>query len=212
MKVTFQPGTLAAPQALGCSLTFPMIPYADHRASLERLSKGFKTDRSAAGMGEAVVRALGREVPDLRAFPGLAGPACTLSSAQQALWLFLRGQDRGLLLDTAEEFRALFNGVFILDNAIDTFTNAGGRDLAGYTDDTENPKEDVAVEAAIVLSGSLKGSSFVAVQQWEHDLNRFRSFSSKRRDGVMGRRIDTNEEIEDAPAAGSRLNLSHFGL
>ncbi len=46
----------------------------------------------------------------------------------------------------------------------------------------------------------MKGSSFVAVQRWVHDLKRFWSFSAAQRDAVIGRRADTNEEIADAPA------------
>ena len=45
------------------------------------------------------------------------------------------------------------------------------------------------------------GSSFVAVQQWVHDLDRFESFGSRGQDEVIGRRRSDNEEMEDAPEA-----------
>lgn len=201
MKMVFsQPGILAAPSALGRSLTFRMIPDTNRRAALQRFGKDFEADWGVAGMGEPLVRALGREVAGLRAFPGLAGPGCNVPSTQQALWVFLRGEDRGALFDRTEQVRSFLNEAFVLDDAMDTFLYAGGKDLTGYEDGTENPKENAAIEAAIIPTGkNVKGSSFVAVQRWVHDLNRFRSLPSKKRDAVMGRRLDTNEEIEDAP-------------
>ncbi|MCM2310262.1 MAG: Dyp-type peroxidase, partial [Steroidobacteraceae bacterium] len=45
----------------------------------------------------------------------------------------------------------------------------------------------------------LDGSSFVAVQQWQHDLGRFDAMSREEQDATFGRRRDDNEEIDDAP-------------
>jgi len=81
----------------------------------------------------------------------------------------------------------------------DGFFYDTGRDLTGYEDGTENPTDDAAADAAICTSDGLAGSSFVAVQQWQHDLDRFRHFGPDRRDNTIGRRISDNEEIDDAP-------------
>lgn len=199
---TSQPGILAGPPALGRSLTFRIAPDSDLPAALERLRDGFALDWGVVGLGEPVARALGRAVAGLRAFPGLAGPGYSVPSTQQALWVFLRGQERGALFDVTERIRSLVEGAFVLDDAMDTFAYAGGRDLTGYEDGTENPRGEAAVAAALVPAGSrVRGSSFVAVQRWVHDLRRFRAFSADRRDAVIGRRVDTNAEIADAPAS-----------
>lgn len=54
-----------------------------------------------------------------------------------------------------------------------------GRELTGYEDGSENPKDDAAVKAAISKQPGIAGSSFVAVQQWQHDfaclMRRFKS-------------------------------------
>jgi putative iron-dependent peroxidase len=195
-----QPGILTAPPALGRSLTFRLATQADPRAALHRMRDRFALDRGVIGLGEPLMRALGGDVPGLRTFPGLSGPTSTVPSTQQALWIFLRGADRGALFDTSEQVGAQVDGAFLLDDAVDTFLYAGGRDLTGYEDGTENPKGDAAAEAALVPAGEgLAGSSFVAVQRWVHDLRRFRGFPPDRRDAVVGRRADTNEEIADAP-------------
>lgn len=197
-----QPSILAALPVLGRSLTFRIAPYADPRSALRRLRDGFALDWGVIGVGEPVVRALGQEVEGLRVFPGLAGPACSVPSTQQGLWCFLRGQDRGALFDITEQIQSFLDEAFVLDDMMDTFLYADGRDLTGYEDGTENPRGDAAYDAAVVPAGNdLMGSSFVAVQRWEHDAGRFRSFSSDRRDAIMGRRVDTNAEIEDAPVS-----------
>jgi putative iron-dependent peroxidase len=90
----------------------------------------------------------------------------------------------------------------VLDDALDLFLYAGGRDLTGYEDGTENPKDAAAAEAALVASAAgagLAGSSFVAAQRWTHDLHTFRAHPASERDAIIGRRRDTNDEIADAP-------------
>jgi porphyrinogen peroxidase len=90
---------------------------------------------------------------------------------------------------------------FLLEQVVDGFRYGTGRDLTGYEDGTENPKGDRAREVAIVGAGAVApaGSSFVAVQQWVHDFDRFESLSREEQDNTIGRRRESNEEIADAP-------------
>ena len=87
-------------------------------------------------------------------------------------------------------------------DAMETFTYAGGRDLTGYEDGTENPGPDKRVGVAVAGADSATPfSSFVAVQRWAHDLERFNAHSQDRRDNMIGRRIKDNMELPDAPAS-----------
>jgi putative iron-dependent peroxidase len=95
----------------------------------------------------------------------------------------------------------LLSGGFSLSDTLDTFTYHGGRDLTRFEDGTENPKDDKALQSAIVSDGPIAGSSFVAVQQWVHDLTKFESFSARQRDHIIGRSAETNDELADAPAS-----------
>jgi putative iron-dependent peroxidase len=90
---------------------------------------------------------------------------------------------------------------FRLEQVIDAFTYGAGRDLTGYEDGTENPKDERASEVAFIRGQGdrLDGSSFVAVQQWVHDLDRFEAKSTQEQDNAIGRRRIGNDEIEDAP-------------
>lgn len=107
----------------------------------------------------------------------------------------LYGPDRGVVFDAAWEVCELLAGAFVAVATLDTFTYRGGRDLTRFEDGTENPKGDAALRAAFRDDGS----SFVAVQQWVHDLRRFKSFSPAHRDEVIGRSAETNEELAGAP-------------
>lgn len=200
MSTLSQPAILTEPPAVGRSLTFRIAPETDVAAALKRLRDGLPIGIGVIGIGEPVARALGRTVPGLRTFPAFSGPACSVPSTQQALWFLLRGADRGVVFDVTQQIREIVADAFIAEDAMDTFMYQGGRDLTRFEDGTENPKGSAAIEAAIVAEGAhLAGSSFVAVQRWVHDLVRFRSFPAERREMVIGRQADSNDEIEDAP-------------
>jgi putative iron-dependent peroxidase len=96
----------------------------------------------------------------------------------------------------------LLSSSFTASRVVDGFGFNGGRGLSGYIDGTENPVGEDARAAAVCTSSSatLAGSSFVAVQQWVHDLGHFQTFSSDERDNIFGRRISDNKEMEEAPA------------
>ena len=94
-----------------------------------------------------------------------------------------------------------FRALSALDSVIDGFQFDNGRDLTGYVDGTENPKGKKASAAAIVrgAGAGLDGSSFVAVQQWIHDFQRFEAMSAKDQDNAVGRRRSDNKELTGAP-------------
>ena len=92
---------------------------------------------------------------------------------------------------------------FALCDVRDGFMYAGGRDLSGYEDGTENPTGEAAAAAALVggEEPGLTGSSVVAVQVWAHALERLAAMTPGERDACVGRREVDNEEIDDAPAS-----------
>ena len=198
--IAAQPHILAAPQSLSRSLTLRLLPQTDPRPALRQLRDAWIPSWGVFGMGEPLIRALGSSVSGLRTFPALSGPACSVPSTQQSLWLRFGGDDRSTLFDRSEKVLAVLALAFAIEEVLDSFLYAGGRDLTGFEDGTENPKAEAAVEAALVSAGNgLRHSSFVAVQKWVHDLARFRSYSTDQANAVVGRRIQDNEEIGDAP-------------
>ncbi len=202
MNTASQPYILNPAGSCGRSFTFRLVPEADLPAALRRLQRGFRLQWGVLGIGDAIPLALGCRVRGLRPFPSISGPAVSIPSTQQALWAMLCGPDRGVVFDAAESLRALAAPDFVQSDAMDTFVYRGGRDLTGYEDGTENPRGDAAESAAIVAGESdLAGSSFVAVQRWVHDLDLFRKHTPEQRDNIIGRFLETNDEVGDAPAS-----------
>jgi putative iron-dependent peroxidase len=157
---------------------------------------------SIVGIGPGLASLLGVSVPGLRPFPQLAGDGAGVPSTQKSLWLWLRGDDRGELVQRTRAIATALASAFSLESVVDAFVYDTGRDLTGYEDGTENPKADAATDAAIVSDDALApaGSSFVAVQVWQHDLARFFAMSKQEQDNIIGRERESNEEMEEAPA------------
>jgi putative iron-dependent peroxidase len=161
-----------------------------------------------AGLGGALVDALGAKVPGLREFPVIGGHGVEVPSTPTALWCWLRGTDRGKLVLTTRALERALAPALHLDRVIEAFRhgrgpNGHGRDLTGYEDGTENPKDAAAEKAALVhrQGAGMNGSSFVAVQQWAHDFDAFEAMSTREQDNAVGRRRRDNHELQDAPAS-----------
>jgi putative iron-dependent peroxidase len=201
MTAEIQPGILAPVPALARYLFFVIGPEADSRASLRALCGSADGDRTVVGLGESLVLALGRKIDGLGTFPHYAGAGFEVPSTPAALWCWLRGDDRGELVLRARSIERAVAPAFRLSQTIDAFRYGTGLDLTGYEDGTENPKGAAAVAAAAVAGRGrgLDGASFVAVQQWVHDFDKFESMTAREQDNAIGRRRSDNEELADAP-------------
>jgi putative iron-dependent peroxidase len=153
------------------------------------------------GLGTPLLQALDRHLPGLTAFAAPSGSRVEIPATQLALWLWLRGDDAGELLHRARAAQALLAEAFDLDESLPAFCHAGGRDLSGYEDGTENPEGDAALATALCADGGdgLQGSSYVAVQRWEHNFDAFDAMGRDAQDASIGRRRSDNVELDDAP-------------
>lgn len=196
-----QPGILQPVPRMARFLFFSMSPDSPVREALGALGKEANGEGTVIGLGASLVSALGPTIKGLRVFPSQAGAGIAVPSTPYALMGWLRGDDRGELVHRTRRLVRLLEPALFLKKTIDAFQYGPSLDLTGYEDGTENPKGDQAVDAAVVRGAGpgLDGSSFVAVQQWIHDLDRFESFSPGDRDNVIGRRKSDNKEMEDAP-------------
>jgi putative iron-dependent peroxidase len=194
-----QTGILADPPPLARALTYRLLGQADAVAALRGFLTAIPAEWVTLGIGEQLALRSGKPVVGLRTFPGLSGPDATVPSTQGALWVLLRGADHTELYKREGSVRAALASAFVLDDARSLFHYDGGRDLSGFEDGTANPAGPAADAAAIVRIPGLAGSSFVAVQRWIHDLQRFAAYKPDHADAVIGRRLKTNEEIADAP-------------
>lgn len=197
----FQPGLLATPvPAHARHLFFALDSLEALPAVLDQLLPQVDGQRLILGIGAPLAKALGREVPGLRSFPQLDAMVEN-PATQHALWLWLRGAERGELFLRAQALQQALAPALRLVDSVDGFLHRGGHDLTGYEDGTENPVDEDAVTAAIVPGDQpgLAGSSFAAFQLWKHDLEYFKSLPQAEQDNIIGRRLSDNEELDDAP-------------
>jgi putative iron-dependent peroxidase len=198
-----QQAILAGVPSVGRYVFFSLTSGAadEVRQSLRRLSERVDGAQVLVGLGLEVVRKLGAQVHGLHDFVALSGPGVTVPATPVALCCWLRGEDRGDLLQLTRQLQKTLQPVFHLDKVVDAFRHGSGRDLTGYEDGTENPQDDAAVATALVQGAGAgrDGSSFMVVQQWLHDLDAFDAMSQQAQDHMVGRRRTDNEELDDAP-------------
>ena len=194
-----QPGILAPVPPLARYVTYKMLPGADPRASLRSLRDAADGSHTVVGFGLSLVSTLEIHIDELRVFPEFSGFGLDIPSTPASLWIWLRGRDRGEIYNRHRVLDAALSGAFRQDQVLDAFIHGSGRDLTGYEDGTENPKGKAAVSAAFSKRKGIAGSSFVAVQQWLHDMPRYGAMPTREQDHCIGRRRSDNKELDDAP-------------
>ena len=212
MNTLYQPGILEPIPAVARYVVFSLAEKgADPQAirdALLRLSPLANGSDVVLGIGSSLVAALGAQVPGLHEFPDFSGRGVKVPTTPGTLWCWVRGDDLGDLLHLTRKVQKALAPEFAVRHVVDAFRHAlgesgHGRDLTGFEDGTENPVGEAAEEAAFVhgQGEGLDGSSFVAVQQWAHDLDAFEALADDERDHHIGRRLADNEEIEDSPVS-----------
>ncbi|OSM06936.1 putative Dyp-type peroxidase family protein [Magnetofaba australis IT-1] len=168
---------------------------------LARIAKMELPETVVLGLGAGFIQRLGKEIPGLRPFPALTGPAGSIPATGGDVWVWLQGEDRGELVHQSNAIVAQLGHGLTPTAVVDGFQHGDSQDLTGYEDGTENPEGEKAQAAAIVsgAGAGLDGSSFVAVQQWKHDLRLFKSHPQDEQDNMIGRRLADNEEFDEAP-------------
>lgn len=195
-----QAGILLPLPANARYLSFDLADLASVPACLNALRDLADGENTVVGFGLDLATALDANIQGLKRFPLKTAPGLSIDSAPEVVWIWLRGDDRGELLQRSRRISLALSPAFELKEICDAFKHDNGRDLSGYEDGTENPVEEDAVTAAIVGSASaLAGSSFVAVQRWLHRFDRFEAMSGDEQDNTVGRRRSDNEELDDAP-------------
>jgi putative iron-dependent peroxidase len=205
----YQPGILDAPPPVARYLWFQLtdakVDAAAIKEALTRVTPLVNGSDVVLGLGPSLVQALGAEIPDLHEFPGFSGHGVKVPSTPGTLWAWLRGSDLGDLLHVTRKVQKALAPAFAPRHVVDAFRHAWndshGKDLTGFEDGTENPEGEAAEEAAFAhgLGEGLDGASYVAVQQWVHDIDAFEAVEDQARDHIIGRRLADNEELDDAP-------------
>ena len=199
-----QPGILAPIPAHARYLAFALDDASCLPEALRALQSEADGEQTVVGLGQPLLDALDATIPGMKRFALVTAPGLLIGAAPDALWLWLRGDDRGEILHRSLKLTQLLAPALALKEIVDGFKHGEGRDLSGFEDGTENPDGDDAIAAATVAAAdapSLAGSSFIATQRWQHNFERFAAMTSVAQDHAIGRRRSDNEELDDAPAS-----------
>jgi putative iron-dependent peroxidase len=82
------------------------------------------------------------------------------------------------------------------------------RDIIGFVDGTENPRGNVAFEAALVgdEDPAFEGGSYVIVQKYLHDMKAWNALSTEAQERIIGRKKLSDIELDDATKPVSAHN------
>ncbi len=182
-------------------LTFSVMHDVEPADLLTAIKDCYAAGATVIGLGDSLIGYCGKQIDGLTTFPSYSHGGVDVPATPAALWVWLRGSDQGELLHLSRAITHRLEGLMEPENCVDAFRFREGRDLRGYEDGTENPVDAAAAEAALVgeQGEELQGSSFVAIQQWLHDLDYFQSLPQTDQDHIIGRRLADNEELDDAP-------------
>ncbi|MCB6183732.1 Dyp-type peroxidase [Leeia sp. TBRC 13508] len=191
----FQGAILAPIPAFARHLLWKIQDLAKVEFALDAIKEFIDGEKIAIGYGKKLVDLLGIENNQLKAFHPPVGAQRDIPSNEYDLWLWIRSAEIGELVHLQQLLESKLAGLFVLEDVVQCFKYKEGRDLTGYEDGTENPVDKDALNVAV---GDMN-DAYAVLQIWQHNLNRFHSFTPEEKDLLIGRRLKDNEEIEDAP-------------
>jgi putative iron-dependent peroxidase len=205
-----QTGILKTVPQLATYLSFNLADTATAKAKtaaitgLKQLLQTADGQRIVVGLSAGMCKTLGIKAPEeLRTFQSPVGGKMKLPETPVDLFVWLRAtpsQDRGNLLAISRQVQALLSGAFVLTEGVEAFKHLKknsnkSHDLTDYEDGTENPKGQKAIDFGFAPDGS----SFLAVQKWQHKWDNITKMSTTEQNQAFGRNKQTNAELESAP-------------
>ncbi len=136
---------------------------------------------------------------DLHEFQALTGERHSAPSTPGDLFFHLRARRMDFCFELATLIMDRLGGVADVVDETHGFKYFDERDLLGFVDGTENPVGRAAADAALVggEDPDFRGSSYVIVQKYLHDLGAWSGLSDDEQAKVVGRTKLSNVELPD---------------
>jgi putative iron-dependent peroxidase len=116
------------------------------------------------------------------------------------LMFHIRAKRMDLCFELATQIMAQLGAAVSPVDEVHGFRYFDDRDLIGFVDGTENPAGQAAIDAAYVGAedAGFAGGSYVIVQKYLHDLDRWNELSTEAQERIIGRRKLSDIELDDA--------------
>lgn len=135
----------------------------------------------------------------LHPFQEVAGPRHRAPATPGDLLLHLRADRMDLCFELATRLVDRLTGAATVADSVQGFKYFDDRDLLGFVDGTENPEGRAAENAAVVgeEDRDFAGGSYVIVQKYLHDLDKWNALSVEQQEGAVGRTKLADIELAD---------------
>jgi porphyrinogen peroxidase len=163
-----------------------------------------------AGFGSDVwEQILGKPRPkELHPFRAIrSGDRYAVSTPADVLF-HIRAREMDLCFELVTQIMDRIGGAVSAVDETHGFRYFDDRDLLGFVDGTENPRGDVALNAALVGAEDLAfaGGSYVITQKYLHDMTKWNALSTEEQEGIIGRKKLSDIELSDAVKPSSAHN------
>lgn len=120
----------------------------------------------------------------------------------------IRAARMDLCFELATQLMARLGMAVTAVDEVHGFQYFDDRDLIGFVDGTENPTDQLAVDAAIIgeEDAGFAGGSYVIVQKYLHDMPAWNALSTEAQERIIGRTKLADIELEDAVKPTSAHN------
>ena len=141
----------------------------------------------------------GQRPKDLHPFKEIHGVHHAVSTPGDMLF-HIRAARMDLCFELAMEIMSRLGEAVATADQVQGFNYFDDRDLIGFVDGTENPVDQAAIDAAIIddEDQAFAGGSYVIVQKYLHDLNRWNAIPVEVQAGIVGRKKFSNVELDDS--------------
>jgi putative iron-dependent peroxidase len=137
-----------------------------------------------------------------------AGPRHAVSTPGDLLF-HIRAKRMDLCFEMATQIMARLGRVVSLVDEVYGFRYFDDRDLLGFVDGTENPRDEAVIDAAIIgeEDATFAGGSYVIVQKYLHDMDGWNALSTEAQERIIGRRKLSDVELPDSIKPSSAHNV-----
>jgi putative iron-dependent peroxidase len=147
---------------------------------------------------------------ELHPFREIRAAARHATSTPGDLLFHIRARHMDLCFELATQIMARIGNAVAPVDEVHGFKNFDDRDLVGFVDGTENPRGEAIADAALVgeEDSGFAGGSYVMVQKYLHDMNRWNALSAEAQENIIGRKKLSDIELD----ASVKPTCSHSSL
>ena len=137
---------------------------------------------------------------ELHSFREISAGGRRAVSTPGDLLFHIRAKRMDLCFELATQIMARIGKAVSTVDEVQGFRFFDDRDLLGFVDGTENPRGEAVIDVALIgeEDAGFAGGSYVIVQKYLHDLDRWNALSTEAQERIIGRSKLPDIELDDS--------------